>query len=350
VNKTKFNEQQWIQSGAILSTRDDSLDVAFGACQICETVDSQQTRWFSPSDFQNLSPSDFFLFEHNEQIARAELMQNIGQGEQPKLNWKPADSTLFAEHFSSVQKSIAVGEVQKVVPYVFERSNLELKAGHIRYFLHRLLSSQTHGHIFGHWDLAAGKAVLGLTPEILFRTSSDELFQTMALAGTAASDGHSLLQDSKEIAEHQLVIAGLEDSLAEFGSRLNKGDTFEWQVGALKHLRTDLEMKLKQTNSLSLLQALHPTPALGGYPKSRSLELLGRFQLDLPRGSFGAPFGLERSFAESLFVVQIRCLIFNNSEVLLGSGCGVVKDSELSKEWAELERKRQSVKKVFGLI
>jgi len=49
-------------------------------------------------------------------------------------------------------------------------------------------------------------------------------------------------------------------------------------------------------------------------------------------------------------LVAIRNIQWDKNKSYIGSGCGIVKKSELNKEWAELTLKRNSVKKYLGLI
>ncbi|NQZ02488.1 MAG: chorismate-binding protein [Bdellovibrionales bacterium] len=344
-----FSHKHWVRSGAFLSSGKGLVDVAFGVYQNCTGSRVTEPRWFSPNDFFDLSSADFKTFEHNVQIAKQDLLNVLPEGEKPNLQWRPAEHQQFEEQFLNVQKSISDGDVEKVVPYVFEHANCEIEEKHLQYFVHRILQSEARGFGFGLWDLDEGQGVFGLTPELLFEIDENSKMTTMALAGTARDDSHNLLQDSKELAEHNLVIEGMKQSFLAMGYEPQVGETYEWSAGDLRHLRTDISVDQFHQINLRALQSLHPTPALGGAPRDAALGLLKDFNNSLPRYSFGAPFGLQKPSGESLFVVQIRCLIFREGRLYLGSGCGVVKSSQLEREWAELSRKRNSVKKAMGL-
>ena len=95
---------------------------------------------------------------------------------------------------------------------------------------------------------------------------------------------------------------------------------------------------------------MHPTPALGSFPRDESaLAKLRTYrdQLDAP-ANFGAPFGV---LVDGAFhsVVGIRNVSWNGTDVFLPSGVGVVRESVFANEWRELSLKRESVKALLGL-
>jgi menaquinone-specific isochorismate synthase len=65
-------------------------------------------------------------------------------------------------------------------------------------------------------------------------------------------------------------------------------------------------------------------------------------------GFFGAPFGLSVAQSQH-FVVAIRGLSWQGSEVRLPSGCGIVGGSAFDHEWRELRLKREAVGRLLGV-
>ena len=338
--------QNWLQNGAILSSEGGDFVLGQGPFE---------SRLFSDAE-EGFFKGDFFAGA--KEVLKSELLATVPEralrdlmvnfeGLPGELTWEEPDRDLFAEVFQEIQHRISTGALEKVVPVVFESASLEVTPDILGSWLTRLLSSTTKGHLFGHWDLQAGQGTLGLTPETLFTQQGNHL-STMALAGTAGDDGHRLLEDPKEVKEHNLVVQSLKNSLSEFGS-VKVTDPYEWSPGALTHLRTDLSVEIssEEWSPLKLIQKLHPTPALGGVPQKQSLAWLKANEGPVGRGVFGAPFGFV-SKHHSKVVVSIRCLIWRDGKVFVGSGCGIVKESQLENEWQELKNKRRAVKKVFG--
>ena len=52
---------------------------------------------------------------------------------------------------------------------------------------------------------------------------------------------------------------------------------------------------------------------------------------------------------QSFCVVAIRNVQFINGKAYIGSGCGLVKESQIEKEWKELKKKRQFIKKILNI-
>jgi isochorismate synthase EntC len=72
-----------------------------------------------------------------------------------------------------------------------------------------------------------------------------------------------------------------------------------------------------------------------------------RHQLGVP-DTFGAPFGVHWSGGMQM-VVTIRGLWWQQDQIFLPAGCGIVEGSALDREWRELGLKRRWVKQAFGL-
>ncbi|MCM2323032.1 MAG: chorismate-binding protein, partial [Oligoflexia bacterium] len=108
-----------------------------------------------------------------------------------------------------------------------------------------------------------------------------------------------------------------------------------------------------------LARALHPTAALGAFPRPAGWEWLQSRPGARNRKRFGAPFGLLWSPGtpgtagqcelEATCVVAIRNIQWEGERVVLGSGCGLIAESVLEREWDELSLKRESVKRMMGL-
>ena len=114
-------------------------------------------------------------------------------------------------------------------------------------------------------------------------------------------------------------------------------------------MHTPIQVKLQSEPSFAELVArLHPTAALGGWPREAALSWLQSQDFHRRRRRFGAPFGWQKG-GDMFCVVAIRCLQWKNSQALLASGCGVVMGSHAEKEWKELALKRRAIIQNLGL-
>ena len=285
------------------------------------------------------------------------------------LNWQEPASKDFAKCWQMIQEGFRERGLQKAVPVVFASAKADFsKAESRQSLLLRLLHSfhslrvlsQTLGlrahplYLYGMWSESSG--LIGATPEVLFtRTSQQAVIHTMALAGTrgkvAVEDPELLLRDVKERHEHQLVIDDLKCRLGGIGEA-TIGLTRVLELPSLYHLLTPIEvcpLPDRSTSFVELVDLLHPTPALGVAPRALGFGEIRRWdQLGDERQRFGAPFGATWGGREHC-VVAIRNVQWQSDELKLGSGCGVIEESEFDREWRELSLKRESVKRMLGL-
>ena len=85
------------------------------------------------------------------------------------------------------------------------------------------------------------------------------------------------------------------------------------------------------------LRELHPTPAVGGYPKDGIIDLITATE-PFDRGWYAGPVGwMSRSAAE--FAVGIRSGVVAGPTLHLYAGNGIVRGSQADAEWMEMEQK-----------
>ncbi|MCB1149749.1 MAG: chorismate-binding protein [Chlamydiia bacterium] len=213
-------------------------------------------------------------------------------------------------------------------------------------------SKSTQAFLYGFWNEELG--MLGASPEVLFRLKERDrpLLETVALAGTLGDHPsvEAFLQDPKEIHEHGLVTEGIRQALEPFG-KIHLGTMRAQECGKLTHLMTPIEVELRQHQSVDeLVAALHPTPALGGFPKQEAWRWLEEYAKRIPRGRYGAPAGVLRAGGREMSCyVAIRGMQWNANGFHIGAGCGVVKASRAENELAEIERKMSAICHLMGI-
>jgi menaquinone-specific isochorismate synthase len=302
---------------------------------------------FYRNDFGLTSPEPWLVPDRWEVVGRNQVAGSIASSDGlPACTWEPPDASAFAAVFQEISAAIRTGAFEKTVPVVVERGLLEEAPGH------RLLATAAGSAEpllgYGFSDGVSGFA--GASPEGLLSVTGGVL-KTMALAGTARTEERDVLAvDEKEIREHEYVAQSLVSKLGDIG-RVRRGPRGIMELGSIVHFHTPIEVDLAGDESpAQLIRRLHPTPALGPLPRTtETLEQLidWRRRLGTPEG-FGAPFGaiLDGEFHA---IVAIRGLWWNDREVLLPAGCGVIEASRLVNEWRELRLKREAVKARFGL-
>ncbi len=266
-----------------------------------------------------------------------------------KLSWESPLEADYQTALADILNKIKEQKIKKAVPVVFERAVYKLTTTQKAQLILNLMKAPATLYPFGYWNDKEG--ILGATPEVLFTIQGNEL-STMALAGTCPKSEQSvradLLNDPKEIEEHQLVVQDIAAFLSSYGA-VSKGPMHVLDLPTLWHLKTDIKVLLNEhldVKELALL--MHPTPALGVFPRDYGFTWMQNHPGQQGRNRFGAP--LAFIFPERVVcLVAIRNLQWNDSELMIGSGGGVVASSEFAREWRELLQKRQSVKKILGI-
>lgn len=190
-------------------------------------------------------------------------------------------------------------------------------------------------------------AFLGITPERLYRRNNKDIFSE-AVAGTRLrgrdemSDkrlGAELLQSDKDLREHRWVSDMVKSSLEPFCdsvSVLAKENLLK--LPNVQHLHTLFNGHL--SNGVSdgeILARLHPTPAVGGFPRNESMRYIAEME-PFDRGWYAGPVGWVSGKA-SEFAVAIRSALVSENLLLLFAGSGIVQGSDPRKEWEENENK-----------
>ncbi len=204
-----------------------------------------------------------------------------------------------------------------------------------------------------------GRTFLGATPERLARVDG-RTFRTIALAGSIgrgvdpAEDERlaaGLLASAKDREEHEVVVAMLRRTLAPLAEELDVApDPVVVTLRHVQHLATEVRGRLRQrAGVLSLVERLHPTPAVGGAPRELALELI-RAEERLDRGWYAGPLGWVDRHDDGEFVVAIRSGVLEDQQVSLFAGCGIVADSDPDREWAESEIKLDALASALGRL
>lgn len=193
---------------------------------------------------------------------------------------------------------------------------------------------------FGHGE----QTFLGATPERLVRLEDGEL-RTAGLAGserrgtTPEEDqalGASLLASNKDRAEHAIVVHALREGLSELCEQLISPDEPELlSVSNVHHLYTPIVGHVREgVCILDAVERLHPTPAVGGYPREIALEFIREHE-GMDRGWYASPVGWVGADGGGEFAVALRSALIDGTQAFLFAGCGIMGDSDPQREYDE---------------
>jgi menaquinone-specific isochorismate synthase len=252
------------------------------------------------------------------------------------------------EWFSQVNyilKQIEKGDVNKVV--LARRSSLECKEKIDTIDLMRQVKTSTEDCYHFCFMFEDGKSFLGASPERLYERKGHYI-RSEALAGTrprgATEDEDQLLSidllsSKKDIQEHRFVVDQIYKDLESLcqSLRVNR------EVSLIKlergqHLFSGVKGILNDdVDDATLLNVLHPTPAIGGSPRDKALDIINKLE-QFTRAWYSGPVGWI-SYDSVEFAVAIRSALINSNTLHLFSGAGIVKGSSPEDEWNEIENK-----------
>lgn len=355
--------KDFLANGAFLQTGDDVFTLLTGPfIAVSSEKLSEKTKdsYLIKSDFwdfldnpENIALNSVYRAESAHSLSKSEFIGLISDlaSDGLVIDWLAPQVLEFQEQFVWSFKQFESGKLEKTVPIILQNGRMKTDSEARAYMLRHLLQQNSYGWSYGFFQ--GEQAMLGHTPEILMHWDlKTKLGQTVALAGTVSVgvDAHrEILADPKIRREHSIVIEDIKIKLQHLNPI--QDDTHVLALKHLLHLKTDFRMHINSRREVMLaVQSLHPTAAMGVFPSSsEALRQMAQLPLQKCRGAFAAPFGIATR-DDFLIVVAIRNAILRGDEVSLFSGCGVTVDSSLAAELNELESKRNSVKKLMGMM
>jgi menaquinone-specific isochorismate synthase len=258
--------------------------------------------------------------------------------------------TTRAEWIDGVERTLSrieAGELRKAVLATGVTVDLETSVA-IPDVLERL--RRTYPECFRFLVQPEDAGFFGAPPERLVRLDGREV-GTEALAGsvprgeTPAEDDEladSLLESEKLQREQGMVADAIRDQLSHLGD-VTVGEQGIRKLATIQHLRTPIEATLDgDGHVLSLVEALHPTPAVGGVPPGTALETIRAIE-PFDRGWYASPVGWFDANGDGEFAVGIRSAVGDGDSLTMYGGNGIVADSDPGEEWDEVRLKFRPV-------
>ncbi|MCH8318645.1 MAG: chorismate-binding protein [Bacteroidetes bacterium] len=205
---------------------------------------------------------------------------------------------------------------------------------------------------------------MGASPEILLSVDHNNIFKTIAMAGTQplkpGTSPKKAAWTQKEIEEQALVSRFIINCFKKIRLREFEEEGPKTIIaGNLMHLRTDYTVDMNAVNFPELgtvmLDLLHPTSAVCGMPKNESMEFIlanENYDREFYTGYLGPvnmPCQVETpDTTETHLFVNLRCMQLLDNKAILYAGSGITEDSEPESEWDETELKCKTILDVIG--
>jgi menaquinone-specific isochorismate synthase len=197
---------------------------------------------------------------------------------------------------------------------------------------------------------------VGASPELLCRRQGAEV-TSQPLAGTVARSGDpdedarlaaELLASEKERNEHRIVVDAIVAALEPWCGQVEvPAVPHLLELRNVAHLASPVRATLRADAAgapsvLELLAALHPTPAVGGWPREPALEYLAKAE-ELDRDRYAGPVGWVDARGDGAWWIGIRSAILDGGDARLIAGVGIVEGSDPAAELAETQLKLQAL-------
>jgi menaquinone-specific isochorismate synthase len=197
------------------------------------------------------------------------------------------------------------------------------------------------------WTFAVDGFV-GATPELLVSKTGDRVVSRV-LAGTTGRGGDAdddrrrvaaLLSSAKDRAEHRYAVESL---VATLGPHVRDFDVptepYALQLSNVAHLATDVAAIVTDgSDVLDLVEAVHPTAAVGGTPTQTALDAIAELE-PMDRGRYAAPVGWVDARGDGDWAIALRCAQLHGATARLFAGGGIVAGSDPDAEVAEAAAK-----------
>ncbi len=202
----------------------------------------------------------------------------------------------------------------------------------------------------------SGADWLGASPELLCSVQ-DGAVRAASLAGSrprgaTESDDRRLEEDllasPKERAEHAFVSLAIGEALAPLCDGLSAPEVPSvMKMANIQHLYTPLAGRLRPGfDLLDVVGRLHPTPAVGGWPRAEALGAIERLE-GMDRGWYAGPIGWLDMRGDGEFAVALRSALVTGSRARLYAGAGIVAGSDPEEEYAETEAKLRPLREAL---
>jgi para-aminobenzoate synthetase/4-amino-4-deoxychorismate lyase len=188
--------------------------------------------------------------------------------------------------------------------------------------------------------------ILCFSPELFFRTRDGEI-AAKPMKGTAprgrtpkedAEISLRLRQDEKSRAENLMIVDLIRNDL---GRLTEIGTVKVPEIFTVEPYRTLLQMTSTVTGRLrpdagyyEIFKSLFPCGSITGAPKIRAMQLIAELEPG-PRGLYTGAIGYFGPAQESIFNVAIRTVVIEGHQGEMGTGSGIVFDSEPTAEYDE---------------
>lgn len=266
----------------------------------------------------------------------------------------------YMEMVANGLDSIKNGEMDKIVLARSLRCRTGKRVDPKR-ILQNLAEHNAGGYTFAE-DVSEeqGKArtFLGASPELLVSRSGATVIANPLAGSRPRSDdpeedrrrAMELMDSAKDLHEHKVVVDAVREGLEALCPNLSVPDKPSViQTETMWHLSTEIRGQLTDDSitSLDLALAIHPTPAICGFPADTAFNAIRKAE-PFDRGYFTGIVGWCNERGDGEWIVAIRCAEVEGKTISLYAGAGVVAGSKPEEELNETAAKFRTMLNAIG--
>ena len=320
---------------------------------------------FIMSPFDDRQDTILMPLEKSEVVSVPFIVDSLDDFKDVLISTSEGKST----HVNLVKKGIEAISKGKLEKVVLSRSiDVPIIQSSFIQMFKNLLSKYPKAFVYCWYHPKVG-LWLGATPETLMHIEGKR-FSIMALAGTQdANNGEKTIWQAKEKEEQQFVTDFILKNISPSIENIKVSDAETSKAGNLLHLKTRIQGTINEScfNLKSLLQDIHPTPAVCGLPKEEAKQFilenedynrefytgfLGELNFEKQIASRSARRNIENrayTFSKNCtqLYVNLRCAKVETNKAVIFVGGGITEKSIAEDEWEETVSKSKIIKSVL---
>lgn len=283
-----------------------------------------------------------------ESVRHSESPGTITFGDEQPAPKNGNDEKQFESLVKNAKERICEGEIFQVVLCRKFTQKTEAKPLDL-YRKLRLISPSPYMYYLQYPDFS----IIGSSPETLVKTERNNIV-LRPIAGTRRRGKtreediffeKELKNDAKEQAEHMMLVdLGRNDvgRVAKPGSvKVTKLMEVE-KYSHVMHLVSEIRGECSEKSDIfDVFASAFPAGTLTGAPKIRAMEIIAELEKE-PRGIYGGAVGYFDLSGNMDFAIAIRTMLYQNGEITLRAGAGIVYDSSAAAENRECLNKARA--------
>ena len=267
---------------------------------------------------------------------------------------RPMDRERWLASVATIASEVRAGRYEKAV-----LATTQTLAGDAPISIGRALARLRENYADCHlFTMTSGDSTfLGASPELLVSLTRGRV-HALGLAGstrrgaTPEEDerlGAALLESAKDRIEHETVVRAIRERLEPATDELLAPNQPQLrQLRNIQHLSTEISGRVRSgVDVLDLVQRLHPTPAVCGWPADRAREVITAHEA-FDRGWYAGPVGWMDGAGDGEFAVGLRAAVVQGARAWLFAGNGIMGDSAPQSELDEVQLKFRPVAEALG--